>query len=71
MKLDLYLNTTHKINSKWIKEGHLGGSVVERLPLTQVVIPGSWDQVHMGLSARSLLLPLPVSASLCVSLMNE
>ena len=24
-------------------EGHLGGSVVERLPLAQVVIPGSWD----------------------------
>ena len=23
------------------KEGHLGGSVVERLPLAQVVIPGS------------------------------
>ena len=23
--------------------GHLGGSVVERLPLAQVVIVGSWD----------------------------
>ena len=26
-------------------QGILGGSVVERLPLAQVVIPGSWDQV--------------------------
>ena len=26
-------------------KGHLGGSVVERLPLTQVVIPGPWDRV--------------------------
>ena len=25
------------------QKGHLGGSVVERLPLAQVVIPGSWD----------------------------
>ena len=25
--------------------GHLGGSVVEHLPLVQVVIPGSSDQV--------------------------
>ena len=24
--------------------GHLGGSVVEHLPLAQVVSPGSWDQ---------------------------
>ena len=24
-------------------QGHLGGSVVERVPLAQVVIPGSWD----------------------------
>ena len=23
--------------------GHLGGSVVEHLPLVQVLIPGSWD----------------------------
>ena len=23
--------------------GHMGGSVVEHLPLAQVVIPGSWD----------------------------
>ena len=25
------------------QEGHLGGSVVERLPSAEVVIPGSWD----------------------------
>ena len=48
--------------------GHLGGSVVERLPLAQVMIPGSWDRVpHIRLSAGSLLLPLPMSLPLCVS----
>ena len=26
-------------------KGHLGGSVVEHLPLAWVMIPGSWDQV--------------------------
>ena len=30
---------------KTSKQGHLGGSVVERLPSAQGVIPGSWDQV--------------------------
>ena len=45
-------------------QGHLGGSVVEHLPLAQVVILRSWDQVlHVG----SQLLPLPVSTSLCFS----
>ena len=48
--------------------GHLGVSVVEHLPLAQVVIPGPWDRVHIGLPIGSLLLPLPVSfGSLCVS----
>ena len=47
--------------------GHLGGSVVECLPSAQVVIPGSWDRVRIG----SLHFPLPVSASLSVTLMNK
>ena len=48
-----------------INEGCLGGSVDERLPLAQGMIPGSWDQVlHQG----SLLLPLPVSLPLSVCL---
>ena len=37
----------------------MGGSVVEHLCLTQVMILGSWDQV--------LHLPLPMSLPLCVS----
>ena len=45
-------------------EGHLGGSVVECLPLAQVVIPGSWDRVPLGLPTGSLLFPLPVSLPL-------
>ena len=30
------------LNKKYQKLGHLGGSVVERLPLAQVMIPASW-----------------------------
>ena len=49
--------------------GRLGGSVVEHLPLAQVVILGSSDRVCIRLPAGSLLLPLPVSLplSLCLS----
>ena len=45
--------------------GHLGGSVVEHLPLAQGVILGSC----IGLPVGSLLLPLPMSLhlSLCIS----
>ena len=51
------------------KEGRLGGSVVEYLPLTQV---WSWSpgiKFHIGLPAWGLLLSLPMSLplSLCVS----
>ena len=57
----------------------LGGSVAERMPLAQGVIPGSRIESHIGFPAWSLLLPLPVSLplslslslSLGVSLMNE
>ena len=43
--------------------GQLDGSVVEHLPLVQIMILGSGDQV------ASLLLPLPMSLplSLCLS----
>ena len=33
------------VKKKKKKRGHLGGSVVEHLPLAQVMILGSWDQV--------------------------
>ena len=49
---------------------HLGGSMVEHLPLAQGVIPGPGIESHIGLPAGSLLVSLPVSAfSLC--LMNK
>ena len=52
--------------------GHLGGSVVERLPLAQVMISGSWDQVLRRTPHRKPASPSDcVSASLCVSLMSK
>ena len=49
--------------------GCLRGSVVEHLPLAQVVIPGSWDQVSHQASLGELASPSAyVSASLSVSL---
>ena len=53
--------------------GCLGGSGVQRLPLAQGVILGSGIKSHMGGTAGSLLLPLPMflSLSLCVYLMNK
>ena len=51
--------------------GRLDGSAVERLPSAQVLIPGSRIEFRIGLLMGSLLLPLPVSASLSVSLMNK
>ena len=51
-----------------VASGHLVGSVVERLPLAQVVIPGpgieSCIRLHMG----SLLLCQPMSLPLSVYL---
>ena len=50
-------------------QGHPGGSVVERLPLAQVLILGSWDGVPHGAPCREPASPSAyVSAFLCVSL---
>ena len=43
-------------------QGHLGGSVDERLPLAQDVILESWDQVLHPAPRRE-----PASPSACVS----
>ena len=52
--------------------GHLGGSVVERLPSAQGLIPGSWDRVPHRAPCRKPASPSAcVSASLSVSLMNK
>ena len=51
--------------------GSLGGSVVKCLPLAQVMIPGSWDQIPHQAPQGSLLLPLPMSLPLSVSLMDK
>ena len=47
--------------------GRLGGSVVESLPLAQVVILGSWDRVpHLAPYREPASPSACVSASLCV-----
>ena len=47
-------------------------SMVEHLPLAQVVIPGSWDQVPHQDPHREPASPFAyASASLCVFLMNK
>ena len=57
------------ITSKEIESArHLGGSVVEHLPLAQVMIPGSWDRVPHQAPRREPASPSAyVSASLCLS----
>ena len=53
-------------------QGCRGDSEVEYLPSAQGVISQSGDQGHIALLALSLLLlSLPVSPPLCVSLMNK
>ena len=52
--------------------GHLGGSVVDHLPLAQVMIPGSWDWVPHQAPCREPASPSAcVSAPFSVSLMNK
>ena len=51
--------------------GHLGDSVVECLSLAQGVIQGPGIESHIGLPTGSLLLLLPISLPLSVSLMNK
>ena len=51
--------------------GCLGSAVVEHLPLAQGMIPGSGIESHIRLLVGSLLLPLPVSLSISLSLMNK
>ena len=52
--------------------GRLSGSVVERLPLAQVMISGSWDRVpHRDPSGESASPPAYVSASFSVTFMNK
>ena len=47
--------------------GRLGGSAIERLPLVQGVIPGSWDRVLHWAPCREPASPSAcVSASLCL-----
>ena len=46
----------------------LSGSTVEHMPSAQSVIPGPKIESHIGVPARSLLLPLSISLPLSVCL---
>ena len=64
------------LNLNLLNLGSLGGAAVWRLPLAQGVILETRDRIpRQPPGAWSLLLPLPVSLplslSLCVSLMNK
>ena len=67
------LTPDSEINLISTYSGHLGGPVVEHLPLAQVVIPAFWDQVPHRAPYGSQLLPLPMSLSLslCPSWINK
>ena len=53
-------------------QGHLDGSMVEHLPLAQIMILGSWDRVLQQAPCRKPSSPSAcISASLCVSVMNK
>ena len=58
----------HVLKVKGMCDGHLGGSVVEYLPLAQVRILGSWDRVLHWAPCREPASPSAyVFAFLCVS----
>ena len=59
------------IKDKSVKQGRLDGSAIGQRPSVQVVILGSGIESQTGLPARSLLLPLPMTASISVSLMTK
>ena len=57
-----------KLSRKPRKRGCLGDSGVEHLPLAQVMILGSWDQVlHWAPCEEYLPLPVSLPLSVCLS----
>ena len=60
-----------KISLKPLTVGRPGGSAVEHLPLAQGLILETRDRVPHWAPARSLLLPLPVSLPLSLSVFHE
>ena len=64
--------TNDILDLRLVTQGCLGGSVVERLPLAQVVILRSWDQIPHWASPWGAISPSAyVYASLSVSLINK
>ena len=63
--------TLGKVSFNHQNPGYLVGSGVESLPLAQVMIPGSWDQVPHQTPRREPASPSGMSLPLSVSLMNK
>ena len=60
--------TSRELGKIYLSWGHLGSSVVEHVPLAQVMILGSWNQVlHQAPAGSLLLLCLCLCLSLSVS----
>ena len=68
----LYLPLKYIASKFSKKKGHLGGSAVEHLPLAQVMILGSQDQVPRRAACMGPASPSAcVSATLSVSFVNK
>ena len=73
--ISCHLRVFTKENKCWLQENWVlsGGWVAQQLSLCLWLREWSWSpriESHIGLPAWSLLLPLPISLPLCVSLMN-
>ena len=65
----LFFYVLYSFFEKWLTSGSLGGAVVGRLPLAQGAILETRDRIpHRAPGAWSLLLPLPMSLPLSLSL---
>ena len=65
------METVETVTSEEAFVGHLGGSVVEHLPLAQVMIPESWDLASHWASHREPASPSAMSLPLSLSVSHK